>query len=79
MHSIKTEFYGTGTVGERGQIVIPAEARSALNVKSGDKFIFAGHGGILHLVKASEMDNIIERIHDRFQKAISKIKEISSK
>ncbi len=32
-------FYGSVTVGERGQIVIPAEARSALNLKPGDKLL----------------------------------------
>lgn len=76
MNDIKTQFYGTGTVGERGQIVIPAEARAALNIKSGDKFVFAGHGGILHLVKTSEMDRIIDRIHNHFEKAMNKLKEM---
>ncbi len=32
-------FFGSVTVGERGQIVIPAEARAALEIKPGDKLI----------------------------------------
>lgn len=32
-------FYGSVTVGERGQIVIPAEARAYLNIKPGDRLI----------------------------------------
>ncbi|MCW5937810.1 MAG: AbrB/MazE/SpoVT family DNA-binding domain-containing protein [Fimbriimonadaceae bacterium] len=32
-------FYGATTVGERGQIVIPAEARADLGIKAGDKLI----------------------------------------
>ncbi len=32
-------FLGAVTMGERGQIVIPAEARSALNLKTGDKLL----------------------------------------
>lgn len=32
-------FYGSATVGDRGQIVIPAQARSALGIKPGDKLL----------------------------------------
>lgn len=32
-------FYGTVRVGERGQIVIPAEARQMLDIQPGDKLI----------------------------------------
>jgi AbrB family looped-hinge helix DNA binding protein len=32
-------FYGAATVGERGQIVIPADARTALGIKPGDKLL----------------------------------------
>lgn len=32
-------LYGTVTVGERGQIVIPADARRDLGLNSGDKLI----------------------------------------
>ncbi|MBN2097348.1 MAG: AbrB/MazE/SpoVT family DNA-binding domain-containing protein [Candidatus Omnitrophica bacterium] len=33
------KFYGMTTVGERGQVVIPKQARKLLNIKSGDKLI----------------------------------------
>lgn len=46
------DFYGTSTVGERGQIVIPSEARHKLKISSGDKFVFFSHGQVLHLIKA---------------------------
>lgn len=36
-------FYGSVTVGERGQIVIPAEARQALNINPGDKLVVMHH------------------------------------
>ena len=32
----KGKAYGAVTVGERGQLVIPAELRKALNIKPGD-------------------------------------------
>jgi AbrB family looped-hinge helix DNA binding protein len=32
-------FYDVATVGERGQVVIPSNARKALGIKAGDKLI----------------------------------------
>lgn len=36
-------FYGSATVGERGQIVIPAEARTELGFHPGDKVLIVRH------------------------------------
>lgn len=36
-------FVGTVTVGERGQIVIPAEARKKLEINTGDRLFIMGH------------------------------------
>lgn len=36
-------LYGTATVGTKGQIVIPAEARETLNMQPGDKVMIIGH------------------------------------
>ena len=33
------KFYGSVTVSERGQIVVPAEARKDFNIKAGDKLL----------------------------------------
>lgn len=35
----KGRAYGAVSVGERGQIVIPAELRKTLNIKSGDRLM----------------------------------------
>jgi AbrB family looped-hinge helix DNA binding protein len=35
-------LYGTVTVGERGQIVLPIEARKHFNIRPGDKLLVAG-------------------------------------
>ncbi len=37
--SVEDCFYGTSTIGERGQVVIPAEARAALGMNPGDKVL----------------------------------------
>jgi AbrB family looped-hinge helix DNA binding protein len=39
----KMPFFGAVTVGERGQIVIPAEARTALNIQPGEKLLVLQH------------------------------------
>lgn len=36
------KFYGSITVSERGQIVIPAEARKDFNIDTGDKLLVFG-------------------------------------
>ncbi|MFP3879871.1 MAG: AbrB/MazE/SpoVT family DNA-binding domain-containing protein [Dehalococcoidia bacterium] len=36
------KFYGSVTVSERGQIVVPAEAREDFNIKTGDKLLVFG-------------------------------------
>ena len=41
----KPEFYGSATVGERGQIVLPAELRKKVGIKPGDKLLVLGKEG----------------------------------
>ena len=36
------KFYGSVTVSERGQVVIPAEARKDFNINTGDKLLVFG-------------------------------------
>jgi AbrB family looped-hinge helix DNA binding protein len=36
------KFYGSVTVSERGQMVIPSEARRDFNIKAGDKLLVMG-------------------------------------
>lgn len=49
-------FYGAITVSDRGQIVIPAEARRDFNIEVGDKLLVLGdlEQG-LALIKASDL------------------------
>jgi len=56
-------IYGIVTVGERGQIVIPKEARDQFNIKPGDKLVVAGDikKGIA-IVKAGVMKELALKI-----------------
>ncbi|MBI2843942.1 MAG: AbrB/MazE/SpoVT family DNA-binding domain-containing protein [Armatimonadetes bacterium] len=41
--SLDEQFFGAVTVGERGQVVIPADARKKLDINPGDKLLVMGH------------------------------------
>jgi AbrB family looped-hinge helix DNA binding protein len=59
-----THIYGTVKVGDRGQVVIPVEARKDLNIKPGDLLlVMAGKNrrGIA-MVKADAMRRLAGRI-----------------
>jgi AbrB family looped-hinge helix DNA binding protein len=49
------------TLGERGQVVIPAAIRERLGLKSGDKLmVFTKHEEIICLVPASSMRHLVD-------------------
>lgn len=66
MHHRGLKFYGTGTIGKRGQIVIPAKARQVLKIAAGDKFIFFGHHNLLQIIKANQLDSILAKMTEKF-------------
>lgn len=55
MSSLKLSesFMGAATVGERGQVVIPAEARERLGIRAGDKLLVFAHADGLGVFFAS--------------------------
>jgi len=59
----QASYFGSATVGERGQMVIPADARKALGIEAGDKMVIFGHGGgrRLVLMKAELMTQYVTR------------------
>jgi AbrB family looped-hinge helix DNA binding protein len=52
-------FYGAVTVGERGQIVVPAEARKRFHIEPGDKLLIMGDPGKRSLMLC-KMDTLRE-------------------
>ena len=65
MHSPK--LYGTVTVGERGQIAIPTEARDELGIKPGEKLlIFQGmHKGALMITRLDQLEQFFAKMSER--------------
>lgn len=50
--SVSDFFYGSVTLGERGQVVIPAEARKRHGLQAGDKLLVFRHPHVRGLVLA---------------------------
>jgi AbrB family looped-hinge helix DNA binding protein len=64
-------MFGTTTVGERGQVSIPAEARKVLDIDPGDKFVVFGNklNGAVMLLKA----DVFEDFADFFTTKLNKL------
>lgn len=75
---LRSTFLGATTVGERGQVVIPAEARKAYGIEIGDKLLVFSrphHAGLLliradlvtklvsdALTEASQLERLLETV-----------------
>ncbi len=66
-------FHGTTTLGEKGQVVIPAEARKAMGLKSGDKLLVFTMGK--NMVALSKFEQL-EHIADSLSKKLEGIRKI---
>jgi len=65
----KNQFFGSVTVGERGQIVIPARARKVFNINSGDQLlVFGDIDKGIGIIKASELNHFASRLFTSFNK-----------
>lgn len=70
-------FYGAATVGERGQIVIPAEARASLNIRPGDKLIIMRHPHYAGLMisKFETIRDFLDEFAENLEKAAGRSRE----
>jgi len=88
---MERKFYGITTVSERGQIVIPQEARFELNLSPGEKLLVMKEGNFpgLILIKADQITEMLssitknlaemERLLVRIQKEEQNIEDNRSK
>ncbi|HSW77736.1 MAG TPA: AbrB/MazE/SpoVT family DNA-binding domain-containing protein [Candidatus Chromulinivoraceae bacterium] len=58
------KLYGTSTVGTKGQIVIPSDAREELDIKPGDRMyvMSAMHGAGVVLLKEEMLESFVEEM-----------------
>ncbi len=62
MHDKK--LYGTATVGTKGQVVIPAEARRELDMKEGDRLYVVGSdsGKWVGFIQEDQLSLMIDKL-----------------
>lgn len=84
--SHKPQIFGTATIGTKGQIVIPSEARNCLSLKTGDKVVVIGlkKRGIIALCPMDCIEDMfatmakhLEEMRQEITKAQEKNKEES--
>lgn len=73
------KFWGSATVGAKGQIVIPADARNKLDLKEGDKVIVVSAGkrpGLL-VLKADTLEKMMQDLHASTGVALENAKKMN--
>lgn len=72
------KLYGTATVGTKGQIVIPINAREELKINVGDRLYVVGspEKGVVGLLKEDTLEMFIEKMNFQVEslKALKKSK-----
>lgn len=72
--SLEDHFYGAATVGDRGQVVIPSEARKRFGIHPGDKVLVVGHPADCGLVLCK-----IDAMREVFSSLLADLERIESK
>lgn len=76
MHHDK-KLFGTATVGTKGQVVIPADAREELDIKTGDRLYVVGsaHAKWVGFLKEEQLREMVAHLTDN----VENIKEFLEK
>ena len=77
--NVEDFFYGSATIGERGQIVVPAEARKECDIHAGDKLLVFRHPmqpGMLIIAKFGDMQDFIEHMKQTAEFANRRMEEM---
>lgn len=71
------EFFGATTIGERGQVVIPQNARKGLNLEKGEKLlVFSAGKEVLMLAKISGFKKLSEHLSKRHEQIKNILKNL---
>lgn len=78
MHDKK--LFGTATVGTKGQVVIPADAREAFDIKTGDRLYVVGSvkAQWIGFLKEDQLRVLVEHLTDNIEQYRSVIDTIDN-
>lgn len=70
MNDESMSFCGSGTVGTKGQIVIPKDLREQLSIQEGDQVIFLNmpHPGVFVVMKADRLNLVTKHLESKLAK-----------
>ncbi len=68
-HPYTKKLYGTATVGTKGQVVIPADAREELGIVTGDRLYVVGssESGFLCFLKEEALEEMMQQLNEQIQ------------
>lgn len=70
------KFFGSTTVGKKGQVVIPMETRKKMSWEEGDKLLVFGlENGVVVLTKIDKLQEFASRL----EKKINKVNQVIKK
>ncbi len=63
------QLYGTATVGTKGQVVIPADARDALDIQAGDRLYVVGsqEKKWVGLIKEEQLRDMLDHLTNNIE------------
>lgn len=70
MHDI--ESFGTATLGQRGQVVIPSEIRKELDLEAGEQFMVLLVNDSVVFVPGDEFEKMVSNLNEK----VSKLKDL---
>ncbi len=71
-------FYGTTTIGKRGQVVIPSKAREHFKLKKGEQLlVFGMEDNIITLVKVEQAQSFAKDLSKKLKSMKSVLKKIT--
>lgn len=74
----QSDFYGTTTLGERGQVVVPAKARKNFKLQKGEQLLVFGMGkNMIALVKVERAREFAAHLSKKVKKIESILKTIT--
>ena len=74
------EFYGTTTLGEKGQVVIPSDARTDMKMHKGEKLLVFGMGDdMVILSKLSNLKQFASQLAQKLDSVQKIIKKTNKK
>jgi AbrB family looped-hinge helix DNA binding protein len=77
----RPDFFGITTVGERGQIVVPKDAREALGLAPGDKLVVmpSRRGNGILLMREEAIKELAQRMSERADLVSERSKELQER